>query len=57
MTRQLDNFDRRKNYIILAENAYLQGNREKAVKFYIRALKFKGSKTDNIQILYNIAIR
>ena len=56
MSRQLSNKDRRKNYIILAENSYLDGDRERAVRFYNRALRFEGDKDETIQILYNIAI-
>ena len=56
MKDQLSNIDRRKNYIILAENAYLDEDKKNAIKFYIKALKFKGNKADNIQILYNMAI-
>ncbi len=57
MKSNLSNLDRRQNYIILAENSYLENDLEKALKFYFRALKFGGgNKEDNIIILYNIAI-
>ncbi len=56
MKSSLNNLDRKENYIILAENSYLEGNLERSLKFYSRALQFTKSKTENIAILYNIAI-
>ena len=56
MKKQLSSVDRRQNYIILAENSYLDDNMERAIKFYIKALQFNGNKSENMEILYNIAI-
>ena len=56
MKKQLTRYDRRKNYIILAENSYINGNKARAVKFYKKALEFYGDKEETIQILYNIAM-
>lgn len=56
MYGDLKDSDRRKNYIILAENSYLDKNMEKAIEFYNKALKFSGEKAENIEILYNMAI-
>ncbi len=56
MNIHLKNSDRRKNYIILAENFYLDEDREKAIEFYNRALKFSGEKDEDIEVLYNVAI-
>ncbi|MFS8541878.1 MAG: tetratricopeptide repeat protein, partial [Tissierellales bacterium] len=56
MRKQLSKRDRRKNYIILAENSYLNGNKDRAVQFYTKALEFEGDEEETIQILYNIAI-
>src|SRR5699024_9816909 len=56
MKSHLTNFDRRYNYIILAENFYLDDYKEKAVKFYFKALNFHGEAEEDLEILYNIAI-
>ncbi len=55
MKTNLNSLDRRYNYIILAENFYLEDSKEKAIKFYQKALKFPGDEDDTIDILYNIA--
>lgn len=56
MKSHLTNFDRRYNYIILAENFYLDDYKEKAVKFYFKALNFPGEAEEDLEILYNIAL-
>jgi len=55
MTRHNRETQRRKNYIVLAENFYLDNNRDKAIKFFKKALEFDGIKEEDISILFNIA--
>lgn len=43
------------NYILLAENFYLNNDKEKAINFYGRALEFTEETEEYISILYNIA--
>lgn len=47
---------KRTNYLIIAENFYLDDNKLKAIQFYNKALEFNGSKEDYIEILFNIAL-
>lgn len=47
---------RRNNYMLLAEQAYLQEDKEAAVEFYKKALSFQGGLDENILLLFNIAI-
>lgn len=47
---------RRNNYMLLAEESYLQNDKEAAVEFYKRALSFQGNLDETILILFNIAI-
>ena len=56
LTRGLRTEQRRKNYLVLAESNYFQGNKEKAIDFYNKSLEFKGSLEDDIEILFNIAL-
>ena len=56
LVNTLKNSRLRKNYILLAENEYLQGNKEKAIDFYLKSLEFKGSKEEDIEILFNLAL-
>ena len=56
LTTKLRNEQRRKNYILLAENHYLQGDKEKAIHFYNKSIEFKGLKEEDIEILFNIAL-
>lgn len=55
MKRGLSLSDRRHNYILLAEEAYINDNKEKAVEFYNKALQFGGNIVEDIAILYNMA--
>lgn len=56
MSNHLRDEQRRKNYILLAENNYLQDDKEKAIHFYNKSLEFKGLKEEDIEILFNIAL-
>ena len=47
--------DKRNNYILLAENFYLNGNKENAIKFYKKALFYDGPEEDTLIIMSNIA--
>lgn len=47
--------ERQYNYIVLAENFYLDNKKRKAVSFYEKALEFKGNLDVCKTILYNIA--
>lgn len=47
--------ERQYNYIVLAENFYLDNKKEKAIRFYEKALEFKGTVDVYKTILYNIA--
>ncbi|WP_353092840.1 tetratricopeptide repeat protein [Tissierella praeacuta] len=55
MVREIKEHTRQYNYVLLAENAYINDNKEKAIEFYKKALQFRGNMVDNIAILYNIA--
>jgi len=55
MKKGLSVMDRKNNYLLLAEEAYLDGKKEKAIEFYKKALQFKGNIEDDIAILYNMA--
>lgn len=53
----MDRLDqRRNNYIILGENFYLDNKKEKAIQFFNKALEFEGIISDDVIILFNIAI-
>src|SRR5699024_4664680 len=47
--------NRKDNYIVLAENFYLDDRKENAVKSYKKALSFSEDEDETIDILYNIA--
>lgn len=51
----INNEERQYNYVVLAENAYINNNRKKSIEFYKKALSFEGRIEDTIAILYNIA--
>ena len=55
MKKKLNFSDRKYNYVLLAENAYLSGKKERAIEFYKKAIQFKGDIGGDIAILYNIA--
>ena len=55
MKQKIKDSDRQYNYVLLAENAYLNDNKKRAIDFYEKALRFRGELKDNIAILYNIA--
>ena len=54
LTKKIKEHERQKNYIILAENAYLSNNKKEAIKFYNKALKFRIDQDNHITILYNM---
>lgn len=53
----MDREDQRKNnYVILGENFYLDNEKEKAIRFFNKALEFEGIISDDVVILFNIAM-
>lgn len=56
MANNLRDEQRRKNYILLAENSYIKEDREKAIHFYNRSLEFNGAIEEDIDLLFNIAL-
>lgn len=55
MKQKIKESERQYNYVLLAENAYLNDNKKRAIDFYEKALEFRGEVIDKIAILYNIA--
>lgn len=51
----INNEERQYNYVVLAENAYINNNKKKSIEFYKKALGFNGRLEDSVAILYNIA--
>ena len=51
MLRRHEEEHKRNNYILLAEKFYLDGNKEKAIGFYNKALKFDKNKEDDMTLI------
>lgn len=47
---------RYRNYVILAETFYKDGEKHKAIEFYEKALGFGNTNEENIEALFNIAL-
>ena len=51
LKQKIKESERQYNYVLLAENAYLNDNKKRAIDFYEKALEFRGEVIDKIAIL------